>query len=326
MSTPLYPLVFSPIYKDYLWGGTRIRKKYHRPPSETPCAESWELADRAEGESIVTRGPLEGTTLHQLVEQYGSALLGTAIQSPVFPLLIKLIDASQSLSIQVHPSQESTKHYGGDPKTEAWYILDAAPGAAVYAGFKKPVTPDDIEQSIHQNTLPALLHRISVKNGDVIYVPGGRIHAIDQGCLLLEIQQNSNSTYRIYDWNRADHSGSPRELHIAQALQHINPADCSPALISPGLPHHLADSHECSNLLEAECFSFQHHRLTGACDIPPDSSRFRVLFVEKGTMSVQCRTTTILQPGDTCLLPANLADCRIAPLSGCSTYLSIYPG
>ncbi len=326
MSVSLYPLVFGPIYKEYVWGGKRIQQKFHRHTAMDSCAESWELADRPEGESVVTRGPLEGKSIHQLIAEYGPALLGTAIQSTAFPLLIKLIDAKESLSIQVHPSSESAKCFGGEAKTEAWYILDAAPGAAVYAGFKAPVTAEDIEQSIHRHTLPNLLNRIPVKNGDVIYIPGGRIHAIDRGCLMLEIQQNSNTTYRIYDWDRADEKGHPRELHVAQAMQHLNKTDCQSALILPaGRTNRLTENNECSALLQTDCFSFRHHRLTGTYDVPPDSTRFQLLFVEKGTMSVQCRTTTILQPGDTCLLPAELTECRIAPLSGCSAYLSIYP-
>lgn len=326
MTETLYPLVFRSVCKEYIWGGTRIAQKYHRMPSLNTCAESWEIADRPEGESIVSQGPLQGCPLHQLIADFGPELLGTASRAAVFPLLIKLIDAKQSLSIQVHPSEDSSHRYGGEAKTEAWYILDAEPGAAVYAGFKESMTPAALEQTIKEGTLPSHLNRIEVKNGDVILISGGRVHAIDKGSLLLEVQQNSNTTFRIFDWNRYNPDGSQRELHIAQALQHIDWTDHASARISPSPSIQLTEFNESTILVQTDYFTIHRHRLTGTYPVPADSSCFRILFVEKGTMAVQYKTTTILQPGCTCLLPAGLpGGCRIAPLSGCSTYLSITP-
>lgn len=325
MTTTLYPLTFHPIYKDYLWGGTRILQKYHRDTPVDPCAESWELTDRPEGQSIVAQGPLAGRSLHELIQQFGPHLLGTAVSSPAFPLLIKLIDAREPLSIQVHPNEESARRAGGEPKTEAWYLLDPEPGAAVYAGFRQPVTPEHFQQHIRDGHLADLLQRTEVKSGDVIDVPGGRVHAIDRGCLLLEVQQNSNTTYRVFDWNRVGKDGTRRELHLEQAVRHINWNDDTPSLVppEPSLPE--SDTCTTTLLLKNNLFSIRKHDLTGPCPLPADPSRFRVLFIEKGTMALQHQNTLILQPGQLCLLPAALEPCTIAPLTQNGTCLSITP-
>ncbi len=325
MITALYPLTFRPIYKDYLWGGNRIIEKYHREIPMESCAESWEITDRADGESVVAQGPLEGRTLHELIEEYGSALLGEAAPAGNFPLLIKLIDAKESLSIQVHPNNDSAREVGGEAKTEAWYILDADPEASVYAGFREPVTPEVFSQSVREGKLPDLLQHIPVKKGDVIFIPGGRIHAIACGCLLLEVQQNSNTTFRVFDWNRVGKDGLPRELHLEQALRHIHWQDAALALQSPTLPQQLSDTCFCTTLLQTDYFNLNRLELTGSQRLPADASRFRVLFVEKGTMALQHEHTLILQPGDFCLLPAALGDCALAPLTGTGTCLTITP-
>ncbi|MDD4737001.1 MAG: class I mannose-6-phosphate isomerase [Kiritimatiellae bacterium] len=325
MTTALYPLTFRPIYKDYLWGGSRIIERYHRKTTMEFCAESWEITDRKDGESVVAQGLLEGCTLHELIQEYGASLLGEAVPAANFPLLIKLIDAKESLSIQVHPNDASARESGGEAKTEAWYILDADPEASVYAGFREPVTPEVFSQSVREGHLPDLLQHIPVKKGDVIFIPGGRIHAIACGCLLLEVQQNSNTTFRVFDWNRVGKDGSPRELHIEQALRHIHWQDADSALQSPTLPQPLSDTCLCSTLLKTDYFNLNRVELTGSHTFAADASRFRVLFVEKGTMALQYERTLILQPGDVCLLPAALDDCTLAPLAGTGTCLTIIP-
>ena len=213
--SPLYPLLFEPVYQDYIWGGQRIAATYGREIDLPVCAESWEISERAEGMSVVSNGPLAGTSLESLIDMHGEALLG---QAGRFPLLIKIIDAAKTLSVQVHPNNDNAAQVNGEPKTEMWYILAADPEACVYLGTEEGVDANTFADAIKQGTVEELLHRIPVKAGDAVFVPGGTMHAIGAGCLLMEVQQNSNTTYRVYDWGRVGHDGQPRELHIDQAL------------------------------------------------------------------------------------------------------------
>jgi len=221
----LEPLTFEPVYQDYVWGGRRILEKFGRSFTPTPCAESWEISDRLEARSLVTKGPFAGTTLTELIEIYGAKLLGEGRQEKRFPLLIKIIDARESLSVQVHPSEESSERFGGEPKSEIWYLLEGGP---LYAGFQRPIQRNELLQAVRENRVQELLRKFDVKPGDALFIPGGRIHAIGAGCMMLEIQQNSNSTYRIYDWGRKG-----RALHLGEALQCLKLDDTSAALAQP---------------------------------------------------------------------------------------------
>lgn len=206
----LKPLCFQPVYQNYIWGGRRFVKRFGRVDTPAPCAESWEISDRPEGMSVVMEGELAGTTLHDLVVMYGESLLGRGRKERRFPLLIKMIDAVEPLSVQVHPSEESSERYGGEPKSEMWYLLE---GGAVYAGFKELCSRQALKAAIRENRVQDLLQKIDVSLGDAVFIPGGRIHAIGAGCMMLEVQQNSNTTWRVYDWGRG------RELHVKEALE-----------------------------------------------------------------------------------------------------------
>ncbi|MCH9614459.1 MAG: putative mannose-6-phosphate isomerase GmuF [Chlamydiia bacterium] len=193
---------FEPVYKDYVWGGHRIAKRFDRSPPVDLVAESWEVSAHPDGLSKIT-----GSS-KTLLDLDLNTLLGKPCER--FPLLVKIIDAHANLSVQVHPST------GVEAKTEAWHVIDANEEACVWAGFKRPMTPELIRESLENHTIENYLTKIPVKAGDTIFIPGGRVHAIGAGCLILEVQQTSNTTYRLYDWGR------PRELHIEKALEVIN--------------------------------------------------------------------------------------------------------
>src|SRR2546427_2716808 len=229
----LYPLTFHPLLKERVWGGRKLAEIYHKPlPPGVPIGESWEISDRPGDVSIIANGPLAGKDLHWLVENHATELLGAAqTQQGRFPLLIKILDAEEKLSLQVHPPPAKAAELGGEPKTEMWYIADAAPGAELYVGLRRGMTRAEFERKIQAGTVAECFHRIPVKAGDVMFLPSGRVHAIGAGLVIFEIQQNSDTTYRVFDWNRRGVDRKPRQLHIPESLASINFQDFEPPLI-----------------------------------------------------------------------------------------------
>ena len=195
--------------------------------------ESWEIVDRPEAQSIVRNGPLRGKTLHELWTQYRDEIFGDVPDSPRFPLLLKLLDAHEKLSLQVHPPAKFAERLGGEPKTEFWYVVAADPGAEIYLGFRESITREQFEKALRDGTAADHVYKIRVKTGDAAFLPSGRLHALGAGNLLIEIQQNSDTTYRVFDWNRVDDKGKQRQLHIDQALQCIDFSDVRPRLVQP---------------------------------------------------------------------------------------------
>ncbi len=319
----LPPLSFSPVYKDYIWGGDRIPRVFGRAAGPGIYAESWEVSDRPEGMSVVAAGPLAGTTLRGLIEAHGQALLGRRVAGKVFPLLIKLIDAKETLSVQVHPDNEGSARHGGEPKTEMWYVLDAAPGACVYCGLREGVTPEAFVSAVAGETVEELLIKVPVKAGDAIFVPGGRVHAIGAGCLLLECQQNSNTTYRVYDWGRVGQDGKPRDLHIAQALQVIRWNDHAAPLAVPRLVES-GPGFARSDVVTSPYFRMERWDLSGAARMAADDGSFRVLFVPEGEVNVCAGgVTTTLTPGRTLLVPACCAGADVSPNTASAVLLAM---
>jgi mannose-6-phosphate isomerase len=187
--------------------------------------------DRADAQSVVAQGPHAGRTLHDLWSAHRTEIFGPdAPATPCFPLLAKILDARETLSVQVHPPARVAAELGGEPKTEMWYLLDATPDAAVYAGFRAGVGRREFEQALADGTVESVLHRIPVQKGDAIFIPSGRCHAIGGGCLIVEIQQNSDTTYRVFDWNRVGLDGKPRPLHLQESLASIDFNDREPTL------------------------------------------------------------------------------------------------
>lgn len=210
----------APVLRDYLWGGRRLREQFGKACSGS-LAESWELSVHREGSSIVSTGPDAGTALDVYLTKHGAGYIGSrAARFPFFPAMVKLIDARDALSIQVHPSdQYALSREGQYGKTEVWYIVDALPGAYIYYGLNRAVTTNELRGHIEAGTLPEILNRVEVQAGEVYFIPAGTIHAIGAGVLVCEIQQNSNVTYRIYDYERRGPDGKLRELHVEKALE-----------------------------------------------------------------------------------------------------------
>lgn len=212
-------LKLSPAGKDYLWGGTRLIKEYGKTFRWDKLAETWELSCHPDGLCIIAEGEFSGKTLVEYIQKKGTAILGTKCQHmEQFPLLIKFIDAKNDLSVQVHPSDEYALKYEGQyGKTEVWYVIDTQPGAFIYYGFKETISNEEFEERIQNKTLLEVLNKVEVKKGDVFFIAPGTIHAIGGGNLIAEIQQNSNVTYRVYDYGRIGSDGKERELHIDKA-------------------------------------------------------------------------------------------------------------
>ena len=242
MKHTLYPLTFTPVLKDYIWGGRNLERAFGRELPPGIIAESWEIAAHKDGTAVVDNGPYAGQLLTEVHAELGLDLIGRhsawAQERGKFPLLIKLLDANRQLSVQVHPDDEYALEHEGNElgKSEMWVVLQAQPNAAVILGVTAGTTPEKFQQAIAEGKLEPYMHRIPVKAGDVVCVPSRSLHAILEGLVIAEIQQNSNTTYRVYDWNRL-RDGKPRPLHVDKALDVINfdqvePSLCEPQLVS----------------------------------------------------------------------------------------------
>jgi len=222
----MYPFIFKPILKEVIWGGTDIRPFKGLTPTDQKIGESWELSHVEGNYSIVDNGALEGKTIDELIDTYGARLIGEKVLArfgKTFPLLIKFIDARDNLSIQVHPDDElAKKRHNSFGKTEMWYVVKATPDAILYSGFSKQIDADEYVQRVADDTIMDIMKQYKVKEGDVFFLPAGRVHAIGSGCFIAEIQQTSNITYRIYDYNRKDAAGNERELHTELAKDAID--------------------------------------------------------------------------------------------------------
>jgi mannose-6-phosphate isomerase len=303
----LYPLTFHPIFKERIWGGRNLARLYHKPlPPEVPIGESWEITDRPGDVSIVAEGPLAGKDLHWLVEHHSAELLGGAkLAHGRFPLLIKILDAQEILSLQVHPPASQATALGGEPKTEMWYVADAASEAELHAGLKRGVTRAAFERELRAGTVAECVHRVGVRTGDALFLPSGRIHALGAGLVIFEIQQNSDTTYRVFDWNRVGLNGKPRDLHIEQSLASIDFKDFEPAL----LPRELVGTGlvKARPLVNDSLFKVEAYEADGGATLPLQPNRLQIVAVLTGQVRVGEKGGTIpLLPGQFCLIPACL--------------------
>jgi len=220
----VYPLKSAPVFKPRIWGGQRMREVFGKDlPAGERIGESWEIADLPQGRSTIANGAFRGQTLGSVVQRHAEAIAGDKGFPRPFPLLIKFLDAQQVLSVQVHPDAEACRRMGkGDRKTECWYILHAEPGAVIYKGLKTPVTKERFAQAIREGTAAELLAEVPVSPGECHFIPAGVVHTLGAGLLIAEVQTPSDTTYRVFDWNRVDESGQSRPLHVEEALESIH--------------------------------------------------------------------------------------------------------
>ncbi len=312
----LYPLTFRPRLKFRPWGGRRLLELYGKPlGKETRIGESWEISDRAGDESIVANGPLKGRTLRWIMEHQGRKLLGTKpAKGDRFPWLCKILDAREDLSLQVHPPARIASKLKGEPKTEMWYVADANPHARLYVGLKRGVTRKIFERKSLNGTVADCFHRHSVRAGDAMFLPSGRVHAIGGGQVIFEIQQNSDTTYRVYDWNRVGQDGKPRELHLEPSLASIDFEDFEPELVGHQI-RRVGDA-QVRKLVRHRLFHIDHWTLGpgGAAEF---SQGMRVVAVVDG--DVMLRSTaggTRLKAGRYCLIPDSLTGFQIRSRTG----------
>lgn len=323
MTDLITPIVFKPIFQERIWGGRKLEQLFGKNiPAGKRIGESWEIVDRPEAQSMVQDGPLVGRSLHDLwvnfrEEVFGKVTGGPSSSRPVFdrtgvprfPLLIKLIDAREKLSLQVHPTEVVAESLGGEAKTEFWYVAAAEPGAEIYVGLRETMARAQFEQALHSKTVAECVHSIPVKQGDAMFLPSGRFHAIGAGNVLIEVQQNSDTTYRVFDWNRLDDSGQRRSLHIEEALQCIDFNDVTPGLVRP-----VGDA-----LVRDKLFEVQKWSLDSAREIAPPG-QFAIMFCLTGVL--RCGDADFA-PGQFFLVPASMPDRRIHPRADGTSLLRI---
>lgn len=305
------PLTFQPVFVERMWGGRRLESEFHKKlPPHGRIGESWEIVDRSEAQSLVTGGPMCGKSLHDLWTQERTKIFGSVPDAPRFPLLIKILDAQENLSLQVHPPENVASGLGGEPKSEFWYVAAADPGAELFLGFREPITRNSFMERLRQNTVIDLIHRIAISPGDAVFLPAGRVHAIGAGSLVIEIQQNSDTTYRTFDWNRIDRvTGTKRDLHIEHAIQCIDFDDVQPQLLQP----------EDELLISDRLFEIRKWNLdAGREAVPP--GQFAIVCCLTGNVS--CGDVRSA-PGEFFLVPANLEDRQVKPLAPDTTLLRI---
>ena len=307
----LYPLRFQPILRRYLWGGRRLESLLNKPLGDgDDYAESWEIVDHGEDQSVVTGGPLAGQTLAEIIRQDTVAVFGGQ-QFQSFPLLFKFLDAHRHLSVQVHPNDQQGALL--DPpdagKTEAWVVLHAEPESVIYAGLLPGVDRARLVEHIERGTTEHCLHQIRPKPGDCIFLPAGVVHAIGAGLVIAEIQQASDTTFRLFDWNRVDQQGKARPLHIDQALSVI---DFAAGPVRTQVPTRVSEQVE--RLVGCDKFVLERHRLSGT-SLLGRADRFQIVSVLDGCLAIEA--DPLEQPlriGETVLLPASISPVSVTAL------------
>ena len=304
------PLTFEPILQERMWGGRRLESEFHKKlPPHKRIGESWEIVDRTEAQSVVTNGPLRGRTLHELWTRHREEIFGRVPDTPRFPVLIKIIDAQEMLSLQVHPAEDAARRLGGEPKSEFWYVA-GADEAELFLGFRKPIKRKKFEEAVRDGTALDYVHKIAVHAGDAIFLPAGRAHAAGAGNLLIEIQQNSDTTYRIFDWNRIDPANAKqRELHVERAIQCIDFEDVQPQLIEAR--GELLVSH---SMFEVRKWNLHERR-----DVAP-LGQFAIVCCLGGNLS--CANVE-LAAGQIFLVPAHLQNREVEPLAPQTSLLRV---
>jgi mannose-6-phosphate isomerase len=296
----MYPIKFKPIYKERIWGGTNLETVLGRKISGDHIGESWELSSHNNGTSIVENGSLAGKNLNELIIEYKEQLVGKKFANDKsFPLLIKILDANDNLSIQVHPNDEYAQRVEGEAgKTEAWYVIHAKENAHIIYGLKNDITKADFSKAVEDNRIDDAVKRVPVKVGDMIFVPAGMIHALLDGVMVYEVQQNSDTTYRVYDYDRVGDDGKKRELHIEKALDVIQFSEQTSCSFRE-------QSIQCQYFsMEKLCVVGEKHEMT--------KEQFIIYCVIAGYGEIQYKESIVsLSPGDTVLIPACLGEFKL---------------
>jgi mannose-6-phosphate isomerase len=294
------PIAFQPLFMERVWGGRRLAELFGKPlPDGVPIGESWELVDRPEAQSVTP----DGATLHELWSSRRAEVFGaraTASDADRFPLLIKLLDAREALSVQVHPPADVAARLGGEPKSEVWFVAAADPGAHVLVGLRAGVSREQFSAALAAGEdVSVLLQRLDVRAGDAIYLPSGRVHAIGAGCVIVEVQQNSDTTYRVFDFNRPGLDGNPRALHIPESLASIDWDDVEPPLLAP----------DGESVVATEFFTVSRWQLTAPrrATVPGECA---VVCVLSGRVSCG---EQVFEAGQVFLVPASMDDPSLSP-------------
>ncbi len=323
----LYPLLFQPNLHPVVWGGRRLRPYKGLEANNEPIGESWEVSAVPSSTSIVSNGEWSGQPLTEVIASDPQAWLGKSVAEKYgnqLPLLVKFIDAEKDLSIQVHPNDEmAMRSHGKMGKTEMWYVIDARPGSFLYAGFEKQITPDEYRQRVEEGTIMEVLAKHSVKPGDVFFLPAGRVHAICGGILLAEVQQSSDVTYRIFDYNRPGMDGKPRELHTALAAEALDYE-----VQSEYRTVYRTQENRANHMIDSPYFSVRvtdisrpFHRSLMKYD------SFIISMCIAGDCHIRMRSTghdILLRQGHSCLIPAAIADYDVIPAANHSLMLDAY--
>ena len=301
-----------PAFKDYLWGGTKLRDVYGKNCDYDIIAESWELSTHPAGQSVIEGGEYDGLTLGAYIEKLGRGVLGTnCARFSDFPVLIKFIDAKQPLSVQVHPSDEYALRVEGEyGKTEMWYVVASDPGASLYFGVNQEITKAEFRTRIEDNTLTDVLYKADVKPGDVFFIEAGTIHAIGAGILICEIQQNSNTTYRVYDYGRRGADGKLRELHVEKAIDvsTLTPSDTADKQSAP----EVIPGGTRTALASCEYFTTEKYEVNGTVEIDVDETSFASLVITVGEGKVTGAENEIaFKAADSLFVPAGAGKVQI---------------
>lgn len=304
----LKPIKLAPVFKEIIWGGNRLKEEYNKKSDLSNIAESWELTARPDGMNTIVGGEYDGMTLEEYIKENGESVVSN-IPQPFFPLLIKFIDAQDNLSVQVHPDDEyGLANANSLGKTEMWYIIDAKPGAQLVYGLKPNVTNDDFKKAIEDGKVEEMLNYVDVKKGDVFFIPSGLVHAIGSGILLAEIQQNSNITYRVYDYNRVGKDGKPRELHVNDALNVIvnrSQDEIDKIRFSTNVKNN-------NTLASCEYFNVEKFNIDGSCEFSTNAESFASLLSLDGKGEIVFNDEIFsFEKGDSYFIPANIGSFRV---------------
>lgn len=305
------PVLLKATLKDYLWGGTKLRDAYGKKSDLNKIAESWELSAHKDGQSIIASGDFSGYTLSEYISACGKEILGKNAEAfDSFPILIKLIDAKDKLSVQVHPSDDyALRHEGEYGKTEVWYVVESEENACLYYGFCREISREEYRSRIADNTLTEVLNCVPAKKGDVFFIEPGTVHAIGAGLLICEVQQNSNTTYRVYDYDRKGADGKPRELHIEKAIAVTN---LKPQTFKQDFAEEKSEQYQAKTIAKCKYFTAKHCAVFSEVVFSIDQNSFRSVIITDGTAKLCLKDSVLqLQKGDSVFIPAQNADCSV---------------